>query len=192
MLIVVAMLAVAATTGARHAAVAPAAMKAGAYQPPREAPDFALAGSDGAPVTLQRYRGKIVLLTFGFTSCAAVCPATLATLAQARSALGKAADGVQVIFVTVDPERDSAADLRDYMTAFDPTFIGATGAPETLAAVRRTYGVTAVKQGSGADYAFAHTSSIFLIDGAGRLRAMMPFGHAPADFVNDIKLLSAS
>ena len=115
------------------------------------------AGSDGAEVTLARYRGKVVLLSFGFTHCAAVCPTTLATLAQARSSLGKAADSVQVIYVTVDPERDDAAHLRVHLAAFDRSFIGATGAPDALAAVREKYGVTAVRQGTGPDYAMAAT-----------------------------------
>lgn len=166
-------------------------MRAGAFDPPHQAPDFSLPGSDGSEVTLARYRGKVVLLTFGFTYCAAVCPTTLATLAQARSKLGKSADSVQVIFVTVDPARDDAVHMRDYLKAFDPGFIGATGTPDALAAVRRKYGVTAVKRGSGSDYAMDHTSSIFLIDRDGKLRAMMPFGHDPADFVHDIQLLLA-
>ena len=80
-----------------------AGFRAGLFDPPHDAPDFALPGSDGSEVSLKRYRGKVVLRTFGFTHCAAVCPTTLATLAQARSRLGKAADGVQVIYVTVDP-----------------------------------------------------------------------------------------
>jgi protein SCO1/2 len=168
------------------------AMKAGAYDPPRAAPDFSLRGSDGSEVTLARYRGKIVLLTFGFTSCAAICPTNLATLAQARAGLGKAADKVQVIFVTVDPERDDAPHMKEYLAAFDPGFIGATGDPKNLAAVREDYGVTATREGTGPDYAIAHTSSIFLIDRAGKLRAMMPFGHEAADFVHDIRLLLAS
>lgn len=164
-------------------------LRAGAFHPPRDAPDFSLSGSNGSEVSLARYRGKVVLLTFGFTYCSAVCPTTLATLAQARARMG---DGVQVIFVTVDPERDDAEQMRGYVTAFDPSFIGATGSPHRLAAVRQEYGVTADKQGSGADYAMAHTSSIFLIDPAGRLRAMMPYGRDAADYVHDIKLLQAS
>jgi protein SCO1 len=167
----------------------PGEMRAGAFDPPRAAPDFALPGSDGSEVMLSRYRGKVVLLTFGFTYCAAVCPTTMSTLAQARSKLGKAADDVQVIFVTVDPARDDAASMRTYLAAFDPTFIGATGEPDVLAKVREKYGVTAVKQGTGPDYAMAHTSSIFLIDRAGRLRAMMPFGHDAVDFVHDVRIL---
>lgn len=166
-------------------------LKAGTFNPPYMAPEFSLRGDDGSDVTLARYRGKVVLLTFGFTNCAAVCPTTLATLAQARGSLGEAAESVQVIYVTVDPERDDAAHMREYLTAFDPSFIGATGDPDALAAVRRKYGVTAIKQGTGDDYVMAHTSSIFLIDRAGKLRALMPFGHDAADFVNDIKFLLA-
>jgi protein SCO1/2 len=166
-------------------------MRAGVFDPPHMAPDFSLTGSDRSDVTLARYRGKVVLLTFGFTYCAAVCPTTMATLAQARSRLGKSADSVQVIFVTVDPARDDAAALRTYLAAFDRSFIGASGAPDALAGVRQKYGVTAAKQGTGPDYAMAHTSSIFLIDRAGKLRAMMPFGRDASDFVHDIRQLLA-
>lgn len=166
-------------------------LRAGAFAPAHAAPEFALEGSNGSEVTLARYRGKVVLLTFGFTSCAAVCPTTLATLAQARSGLGAKAGAVQVVFVTVDPERDDAAHMRQYLAAFDPAFVGATGTPAALAAVRKAYGVTAVKEGTGPDYAVAHTSSIFLIDRTGTLRAAMPFGHDAADFVHDVELLLA-
>ena len=169
----------------------PEVMTAGVFNPSYAAPEFSLRGSDGSEVTLARYRGKVVLMTFGFTHCAAVCPTTLATLAQARSLLGKAADSVQVIYVTVDPERDDVAHLHDHLAAFDRSFIGATGTPDGLAAVRQKYGVKAVREGTGPDYAFAHTSSIFLIDRAGKLRALMPFGHAAADFVHDIDFLLA-
>jgi protein SCO1 len=172
-----------------HAA-APPALKAGMFSPAYMAPEFSLRGSGGSDVTLARYRGKIVLLTFGFTNCAAVCPTTLATLAQARHGLGKAADAVQVVYVTVDPARDSPARMRDYLAAFDPSFIGATGGADALAAVRQKYGVTAIKHGAGRDYVMVHTSSIFLIDRAGKLRALMPFGHDAADFAHDIKLLA--
>ena len=167
----------------------PEAMRAGAFDPPHAAPAFALSGSDGSEVTLARYRGKVVLLTFGFTHCAAVCPTTLATLAQAREQLGERADAVQVVFVTVDPERDGAAHMREYLAAFDKSFIGATGAPDALAEVREGYGVTAVREGDGPDYAMAHTSSIFLIDRAGKLRGLMPFGHDAADFAHDVEIL---
>ena len=167
----------------------PAAMRAGAFEPPHRAPDFLLRGSDGSDASLGRYRGKVVLLTFGFTYCAAVCPTTLATLAQARAALGKAGQSVQVIFVTIDPERDTPRQLHDYVTAFDPSFLGATGTPQALASTRNAYGVTAKQEGTGPNRAFAHTSSIFLIDPSGRLRAMMPYGRDASDYVNDVDIL---
>ena len=167
------------------------ALKAGVFEPPRQAPEFALRGSDGTELTLARYRGKVVLLSFGFTQCAAVCPTTLATLAQARKALGTAADAVQVVFVTVDPERDNAALMKSYLAAFDSSFIGGAGAPATLAAVRKDYGVVASKVPMSSGYAVDHTSSIFLIDREGRLRAMMPFGRDAKDFVHDIRILLA-
>src|SRR4051812_42247304 len=128
------------------------ALKAGVFDPPRLAPEFSLRGSDGLEVTLARYRGKVVVMAFGYTSCAAVCPITLATLAQARSSLGEAADAVHVIYVTVDPERDDAALMKDFLASFDSSFVGATGAPDALAGVRQNYGVTAIKHGSGDDY----------------------------------------
>ena len=177
---------------AATASAAPsAALKAGAFEPPRQAPDFALRGSDGGELTLARFRGKVVLLSFGFTQCAAVCPTTLATLAQAKKALGSAGDSVQVLFVTVDPERDSSAQMKAYLAAFDASFLGATGRPEALAAVRKSYGVVAEKVPVGSSYAVDHTSSIFLIDREGKLRAMMPYGRDAPDFVHDVRLLLA-
>jgi len=178
---------VATTTSASLGAAA--ALRAGVFDPPRMAPDFSLPGTNSSNVSLARYRGKVVLMAFGYTNCAAVCPTTLATLAQTRSSLGKAADAVQVIYVTVDPQRDNAARMKEYLAAFDPGFVGATGTPAALAAVQRQYGITVVRHGTGKDYVVAHTSSIFLIDRAGKLRALMPFGHTAADFVHDVKQL---
>ena len=167
------------------------ALKAGVFEPPRQAPEFSLRGSDGADLTLARYRGKLVLMSFGFTNCAAVCPTTLATLAQARQALGAQAGAVQVVFVTVDPERDDPAQLKAYLAAFDPSFVGGAGKPEVLAAMRKNYGVVANKVPMTGGYAVDHTSSIFLIDREGKLRAMMPYGRDARDFVHDIELLLA-
>lgn len=183
------LLATQSTTEPRPAQAQAQTLRAGAYDPPRKAPEFALRGSDGRPVSLARFRGKVVLLSFGFTNCAAVCPTTLSTLARAHALLGEKADAVQVVFVTVDPERDTPAQMHAYLAGFDLSFIGATGDPAVLAAIRKDYGVTARKEGTGDDYAVAHTSSIFLIDPAGNLRAMMPFGREPEDFVHDVDLL---
>ena len=164
-------------------------LKAGVFTPSRSAPDFLLKGSDGNDLTLSHYRGKVVLLGFGYSSCQAVCPVTLTVLAQAHRALDAQASQVQLIYVTVDPERDTPAKLKQFLTAFDPSFIGGTGTAEQLAAVRKLYGVTAEKHGSGDDYVFSHSSFIYLIDRDGKLRALMPFGHKPEDYVHDLILL---
>ena len=164
-----------------------AKLRAGVFEPAREAPDFSLRGSDAAELRLSRYRGKLVILAFGFSSCSDVCPVTLAVLAEARKKLGAEARDLQVLYITVDPERDDAKRLRDYLAAFDPTFIGGTGEPEQLAAVRDSYGVFAkAREGEGG---FSHSSYIYLIDREGKLRALMPFGHAADDYVHDARIL---
>jgi protein SCO1/2 len=174
---------------AAPAAVAAPELRAGVFEPPRPAPDFALDGSNGAELRLSQFAGKVVLLAFGFTSCPEVCPTTLATLAQARKKLGARAGQVQVVYVTVDPARDSAARMREYLAGFDSTFLGGTGSEERLAAVRKDYGVTADKRGSGADYSFAHSSFTYLIDRRGSLRALMPYGHSAEDYAHDVAIL---
>lgn len=169
-------------------------LKAGVFDPPRMAPDFALRGSDGSAFTLSRYRGKLVVLEFGYTSCADVCPVSLAMLAQARKQLGPLAADVQVVYVTVDPERDTAAHLRSYLANFDPTFIGVTGTAEQLAHVRSDYGISITKRmiaGSKTDYTIGHSSYLYFIDRNGNLQALMPFGRSADDVVHDAKLLLA-
>jgi protein SCO1/2 len=173
---------------AAWAADAPA-LKAGVFSPPRQAPDFSLQGSDGRELNLGRYRGKAVILGFGFASCPDVCPTTLATLAQARRKLGPAAADVQIIYVTVDPQRDVAGRMKQYLGAFDPTFVGGTGTEQQLSAVRKDYGILAEKKNYGASYTFAHSSYTYLIDRSGTLRALMPYGHGPDDYVHDLKIL---
>jgi protein SCO1/2 len=168
-----------------------AALKAGVFDPPRAAPEFTLPGSNGAELKLSTYRGKVVLLGFGFTSCAAVCPITLGTLAQVHKKLGAQASELQVVYITVDPERDDAAKLKKYLTAFNPTFIGGTGTDAQLAAVRKDYGIAAEKV-AGPDGSYTHSSFIYLIDREGRLRALMPFGHLADDYVHDVRILLAS
>jgi protein SCO1/2 len=159
------------------------------FEPPREAPDFTLSGSDGAELQLSRHRGKVVVLGFGFSSCPDVCPTTLSTLASARRKLGARASGVQVVYITVDPERDDAERLRTYLAAFDPGFLGGTGSAEQLAAVREEYGIAAKRRTTGAGYAFDHSSYTYLIDREGKLRALMPYGSAPDDYVHDVRIL---
>ena len=167
------------------------ALKAGVFEPARLAPEFTLQGSDGNELTLSRYRGKVVVLGFGFTSCVAVCPVTLGTLAAAHKALGARAGDLQVVYITVDSERDDAAQMKKYLAKFDPTFVGGTGTDAQLAAVRKDYGIAAAKV-AGPDGSFSHSSFVYLIDREGRLRALMPFGHTAADFVHDLEMLLAA
>jgi protein SCO1/2 len=164
-------------------------LKSGVFNPAREAPDFSVRGSDGTNLTLSRYRGKVVLLGFGYSHCPNVCPVTLAVLAQAHRKLGSLGEQVQVIYLTVDPERDNAERLKEYLAAFDPTFVGGTGSEAQMAAVRASYGVTAQKVGGGKDYGVAHSSFVYLITRDGKLRALMPFGHNANDYVHDISML---
>ncbi|SFU39514.1 SCO family protein [Pseudoduganella namucuonensis] len=167
-------------------------LKSGVFDPPRMAPDFTLRGSDGRELKLSGHRGKLVVLEFGYTSCPDVCPVSLALLAEARRQLGALAPQVQVIYVTVDPERDTAPHMRAYLSAFDPSFIGATGTPEQLARVRKDYGITATRkmvEGSKTEYSVAHSSYLYFIDRKGYLRALMPYGRTAADVAHDAALL---
>jgi len=168
-------------------------LRTGAFKPPRPAPDFSLRGSDGSPLKLSRYRGKVVALGFGYSSCPDVCPTTLFYLAQAKEKLGADGKDFQVIYVTVDPERDSAERLRKFLAAFDPAFIGATGAPEQLVDVRKAYGIQVSRQppigGNPSVYYVHHSSFVYLIDRRGDLRAMIPFGATVEDIAHDVKAL---
>lgn len=176
----VALVASLAVAAAVHAAEGK--LKSGVFEPPAMAPELALEGSDGAALKLARYRGKVVVLGFGFTHCPEICPTTLARLAKARKDLGAKGADLQVVYVTVDPERDRPATMRAYLANFDPSFIGGTGTPTQLAKVYRDYGVTG---------GLAHSTSVFLIDRAGRLRAMVPYGRSAADIAHDAGILLA-
>jgi protein SCO1 len=166
-------------------------LKAGVLTPVMAAPALHLTATDGKPLDLQRFRGKVVMLAFGFSNCGEVCPITLATLAGARKKLGAdAARDVQVVYVTVDPERDDAARMRKFLGAFDPTFIGGVGTRAEIDAAQANWGISsAKKQYPDGSYTIGHSSSIYLIDRAGALRAVMPYGHPVDDFVHDLKIL---
>ena len=167
----------------------PPRLKAGVFTPANLAPPFALQGSQGAPVKLGDYRGKVVVLAFGYTHCPEVCPTTLALLTQAHRKLGDAGRDLQILYVTVDPQRDSLARLKQYLGTFDPSFIGLTGTSSQLAAVQQLYGVTAKRQDAGDTYFVGHSTSTYLIDRSGRLRALMPYGRGVSDYVHDLSIL---
>lgn len=176
----------------RRPALAREGFRTGVFEPPRKAPDFTLDGSNGAKVSLRDYLGKIVVLEFGFSSCSQVCPVTLSHLAEVDKKLGPAAADVQVIFVTVDPKRDSPARLREFLRGFDPRFVGATSDPDELARVRDAYGILAEEVASKNEeqgYQVNHSSFVYLIDRKGSIRTLVPFGTPADDIVADIRLL---
>jgi protein SCO1/2 len=175
------------------AAAPEAQLKAGILTPVMSAPELSLSGSDGQPLSLARFRGKVVLLAFGYSNCSEVCPITLATLAGARKKLGTDAAGVQVVYVTVDPERDDAAQMRKFLGSFDPSFLGGVGSRAQIEVAEKSYGISVVKNvNPDGSYTLGHSSSIYMIDRAGGLRAVMPYGHPVDDFVHDLKILLRS
>jgi len=178
---------------AASAAQAAEQFKAGVFDPPRMAPQIAQAGADGKPFALDAQRGKVVVLEFGYTNCADVCPVSLALLKEARQRLGALGKQLQVVFVTVDPERDTPQRLKAYLAQFDPSFVGLTGTAAQMAAIRQAYGISATRkmvEGSKTDYTMGHSSYLYFIDPQGRLRALMPFGRPADDIVHDVTLLA--
>ncbi len=142
------------------------------------AADFSLTGPGGKPVTLSAFRGKVVVIYFGYTFCPDVCPTTMAHMAQAMRQLGQRADGVQVLMISVDPGRDTPASLAEYLAHFDPRFMGLTGTPEQIAAAATQFGVFFEKhEGTAATgYLVDHTATTMALDRQGRLRLLWPFG----------------
>jgi protein SCO1/2 len=155
------------------------------------APAITLTRADGQPFRLSDQRGKIVLLFFGYTSCPDVCPTTLAELKLVMDELGDAADSVRVVFITVDPDRDTPEKIQKYVEHFNPAFLGLTGSMDELQVVWDDYGVyRSVNQSASAlGYIVDHTARITLIDGDGNLRLSYGFQTPVEDIVHDIKLL---
>jgi protein SCO1/2 len=186
------LLALSLWAGLAQAQPASLPLKSGVFSPPRSAPEIGLPASTGKPFSLAALKGKVVVLAFGYTNCPSVCPVSLASLVQARKLLGAAASSVQVVFVTVDPERDSIAHLRDYLAQFDPGFIGIAGTAAQTAALLRDYGISARRiqaKGDGKEYFIDHSSYLYFVDRQGRLRALMPFGRPAADIAHDLAIL---
>jgi protein SCO1/2 len=168
--------------------------RTGALDPPAPAPDFTLRSDQGKTVHLRDWRGSVVLLYFGYTSCPDVCPTTLAELAAVKQQLGAAAQRLRVALVTVDPERDTPKRLRVYTRTFDPTFLGLTGPRATLVKVWKAYGVYVQSHrvpGSSEGYVVDHSATTFGIDADGNLRLAIPFGTPADDIRHDLQLLLA-
>ena len=155
------------------------------------ASEIQLTRAGNANFQLGQTRGKIVALFFGYTSCPDVCPTTMAELSQALEELGGQADQVQVVFVTVDPQRDTPERVQEYVNHFNSDFIGLSGSEPELAKVWNSYGVfrEVVDSTSAAGYLVNHTARVTLIDQQGNLRVSFPFDTPVEDVVHDMKLL---
>ena len=151
--------------------------------------DFQLRDPDGTVRTLADFRGKVVLVFFGFTQCPDVCPTALARAANVRTLLGTDADRLQVLFITVDPERDTPAILKAYTAAFDSTFLALYGDPARLAATAKEFRVIYQKVPTGASYTMDHTSVTYAYDPQGRLRLKLLHDASAVDYTADVRRL---
>ncbi len=154
--------------------------------------DFHLNEATGKPVSMADFRSKVVVLFFGYTHCPQVCPTTLADLAQVMRSLGKDADKVQVLFVTLDPERDTRELLAKYPPAFYPTFKGLSGDETATAQAAQSFGVIYQKQPNrNGGYELDHSAGTYLIAPGGRPILLAPYGQSAESLVHDIRLLVA-
>ncbi len=159
-------------------------------EPPIEVPDFQFNTANG-PVRLNTFRGKYTLMAFGYTFCPDACPTTMARLKRVIDSLGSDADKVQVMLVSVDPERDTPALLKSYTENFNPDFIGAT--PASPDSVFNLLGVYVERANSSVteDYTVDHTTSIILLDKQGNWRLVWNFETTPEEIASDMNTLIA-
>ncbi len=153
--------------------------------------DFKLTDHAGRTRSLKDFHGKVVAIFFGYTHCPDVCPTTLSDFAMALKTMGKEADRVQVLFVTVDPERDTPAVLAQYVPAFDPRFLGLYTDPESLAKLAAEFKVVYQRSAGGTpqDYLMDHTAGTYVYDPQGRLRLLVPYGSRPKAIAQDLVTL---
>ncbi len=158
---------------------------------PIPAPDFELINAAGDTVSLTDFEGQIVLLYFGYSFCPDVCPATLAELGQVQKQLDETGEKIQVVMISVDPERDTPEQLAEYVSHFHPTFVGVTGAKEAIDAAAEGYGVFyEAHEGTAASgYLVDHTARVFVVDPQGMYQLSFGFGTPADDMVHDLRLM---
>ena len=152
---------------------------------------FSLTDFHGRSRTLADYRGQVVMLYFGFVQCPDVCPTALARASAVMQQLGTDAGRVRLLFITVDPERDTPELLREYMAAFDPRFVALTGSPEQIQATADAFRVHFKKVPTGGSYTVDHTALTYLFDPAGRIRVALRHEQTVDDYVADVRRLLA-
>ena len=155
--------------------------------------EIALTDHNGKPRTLADFRGKVVVIFFGFTHCPDVCPTTLAELAMVAKELGKDADRMQVLLVTVDPERDTPEVLRQYVPSFNPSFLGLYGDAKATARTAKEFKIFYQKQPlKSGDYNVDHSAGTYILDQQGRLRLFAQYGQGAPALLHDIRILLQS
>jgi protein SCO1 len=156
--------------------------------------NFSLADANGRVRTMADFKGKVVVLFFGYAQCPDVCPTTMTEMAQVKQQLGSDGDKLQVLFVTVDPERDTPDVMKAYMGAFDPSFIALIPTPEQLPALAKDYKVyyKKVEGKTPTSYSMDHSAASFVYDPQGRLRLYTRYGAGVPAMVTDIKALFKS
>lgn len=152
---------------------------------------LSLTDQDGQPRTLGDFKGKVIVVFFGYTQCPDVCPTTLAEVAEVKRALGADGDKVQGVFVTVDPERDTQALLKAYLQSFDPSFVALRGSLEQTQAAAKEFKVyyAKVEGKTEGSYTMDHTAASFLFDKQGRVRVFSRYGSGAEALAHDIRLL---
>lgn len=158
------------------------------------AKDFVLSDHNGQVRTLKDFQGKVVMMFFGYTQCPDVCPTSMVEMAQIKQLLGKDGERVQGLFVTIDPERDKPGMLKEYMAAFDPSFLALVPTPEQLAVLAKDYKVyyKKVDGPTPTSYTMDHTAGSYVYDSRGKLRLFTRYGTKPELMAADIKHLLAS
>lgn len=151
--------------------------------------DFHLPDADGAMRSLGEFKGKVVLVFFGFAQCPDVCPTALGRAIQVRKLLGADGDKVQVVFITVDPERDTPEVLREYMKAYDPSFIALRGNAEQLAATAKEFKVFFQRVPTKSSYTMDHTALTYAFDPTGRLRLALKHEQSAQEIASDLRNL---
>jgi protein SCO1/2 len=151
--------------------------------------DFRLPDADGAMRSLGEFKGKVVLVFFGFAQCPDVCPTALGRSIDVRKLLGANGDKVQVVFITVDPERDTPEVLREYMKAYDPSFIALRGNAEQLAATAKEFKVYFQKVPTKGSYTMDHTAVTYAFDPQGRVRLVLKHDQSAQEIASDLRNL---
>ena len=153
--------------------------------------NFSLPDQNGQPRTLADFKGKVVVVFFGYTQCPDVCPTTMVELAQVKKALGKDGDRLQGLFVSIDPERDTPAILKAYMTSFDPSFIALRGSVEQAQATAKEFKVffAKVPGKTESSYTIDHTAGAYVFDTHGKVRLFERYGAGAEALTADIKAL---